>query len=83
MLAPLNNTIKYSSTAYATTQVLYGFRTREAFNLLRLEDPDDSAAAAPEAPPPGLIFASAPATGRAIHCKSGLGDSTLDETILS
>ena len=83
MSGALNNTIDYSSTAHATTQVLYGFRIREAFDLLRLEGPDDSAVAAPEAPPPGVIFAPAPATGRAIHCKCGLGDSTLDENILS
>ena len=40
MSAALNNSIKYSSTAQAPTQVLYGFRTREALDLLRIEDPD-------------------------------------------
>lgn len=38
MSAALNNTIKYSSTAHATTQALYGFRTRETFDLLRAYD---------------------------------------------
>lgn len=40
MSAALNNSIKYSSTVRAPTQVLYGFRTREALDLLRIEDPD-------------------------------------------
>ena len=83
MSAALNNTIKYSSTAHATTQALYGFRTREKFDLLRLEDLDDSAAAAPEAPPPRSISAPAPATGRSIYCKCVLGDSTLNENTRS
>ena len=38
MSAALNNSIKYSSTSLAPTQVIYGFRTREALNLLRSED---------------------------------------------
>ena len=40
MSASLNNSTKYSSTAKAPTQILYGFRTREALDLLRLDDPD-------------------------------------------
>ena len=35
MSAALNNSTKYSSTALALTQVMYGFRTREALDLLR------------------------------------------------
>ena len=38
MSAALNNSIKYSSTSLAPTQVMYGFRTREALDLLRSED---------------------------------------------
>ena len=34
MSAAPNNTINYSSTAHATTQALYGFRTHETFDLL-------------------------------------------------
>ena len=41
MSAALNNSTKYSSTNRTPTQVLYGFRTREALDLLRIEDPDD------------------------------------------
>ena len=37
----LNNSINYSSTAQAPIQVLYGFRIREALDLLRIQDPDD------------------------------------------
>ena len=79
MSAALNNIIKYSSTAHATTQAIYGFRTRETFSLLRFEDLDESAAAAPEAPPPRSISAPALATGRSVYCKCVLGDSTLNE----
>ena len=41
MSAALNNSVKYSSTALAPTQVMYGFRTREALDLLRSEDNAD------------------------------------------
>ena len=40
MSASLNNSIKYSSTTKALTQILYSFRTREVLNLLRLNDPN-------------------------------------------
>ena len=40
MTASLNNLTKYSSTSLAPNQILYGFRTREALDLLRIEDPD-------------------------------------------
>ena len=40
MLVSLNNSTKYSSTTKAPTQILYSFRTREALDLLRLNDPD-------------------------------------------
>lgn len=85
MSAALNNTIKYSSTAHATTQALYGFRTHETFDptSLRLEDLDDSAAAAPEATPPRSTSAPAPATGRSIYCNCVVGDSTLNENTRS
>ena len=43
--AALNNLIKYSSTALAPTQILYGFKTREALDLLRLEEPEAKAMA--------------------------------------
>ncbi len=39
MSAALNNSVKYSSTTQTPTQVLYGFRTREALDLLRIDDP--------------------------------------------
>lgn len=55
MSAALNNSTKYSSTSLAPTQVLYGFRTREALDLLRLEDPDDNTPT--EAPPPTTVAA--------------------------
>ena len=42
MVAVLNNSIKYSSTTKAPTQVLYRFRTREALDLLRINDSNDS-----------------------------------------
>lgn len=36
---------KYSPTSLASTQIIYGFKTREALDLLRIEDPDvDSSA---------------------------------------
>ena len=57
MSAALNNSIKYSSTAQAPTQILYGFKTREALDLLRIEDPDS----ATQAPAPPLRAVSAPA----------------------
>ena len=38
--AALNNSIKYSSTSQSPTQVLYDFRTREALDLLRIDDLD-------------------------------------------
>ena len=38
MTAALNNSTKYSSTVRATTQVLYGFQTREALDLLRIDN---------------------------------------------
>ena len=41
MSVALNNSTNYSSTAQAPTQVLYGFRIREALDLLRIQDPDD------------------------------------------
>lgn len=47
MSAALNNSVKYSSTAQAPTQVLYGFKTREALDLLRIEDPDSTTQANP------------------------------------
>ena len=40
MSASLNNSTKYSSTTKALTQILYSFRTREALDLLRLDDPN-------------------------------------------
>ena len=40
MSASLNNSTKYSSTSLAPTQIIYGFKTREALNLLRIEEPD-------------------------------------------
>ena len=42
MSASLNNSTKYSSTAQSPTQVLYGFRTREALDLLRFDDNNDA-----------------------------------------
>ena len=39
MSALLNNSIKYSSTALAPTQIIYGFKTREALDLLRIDVP--------------------------------------------
>ena len=41
MSAALNNSTKYSSTNRTPTQLIYGFRTREALDLLRIDDPDD------------------------------------------
>lgn len=38
--ASLNNFTKYSLTSLASTQIIYGFKTREALDLLRIEDPD-------------------------------------------
>lgn len=38
MSASLNNSTKYSSTNLSPTQVLYGFKTREALDLLRVDD---------------------------------------------
>ena len=50
--AALNNSIKYSSTSLAPTQIMYGFRTREALDLLRADnkvpDEDESRAARPD-----------------------------------
>lgn len=40
MSASLNNSTKYSSTSRTPTHVMYGFKTREALDLLRIEDPD-------------------------------------------
>ena len=40
MSAILNNSTKYSSTIRTFIQILYGFRTRKAFDLLRIEDID-------------------------------------------
>lgn len=40
MSASLNNSTKYSSTSLAPTQIIYGFKTREALDLLRIEEPD-------------------------------------------
>lgn len=40
MFAAFNNSVKYSSTILAPTQILYDFRTREALDLLRLDDPN-------------------------------------------
>ena len=45
MLTKMTNLIKYSSTALAPTQILYGFKTREAPGLLRLEEPEAKAMA--------------------------------------
>ena len=45
MTAALNNSIKYSLTALAPTQILYKFKTREALDLLRLEEPKAKAIA--------------------------------------
>ena len=58
MSAALNNSTKYSSTALAPTQVLYGFRTREALDLLRIEDPD--------AQVPATTIAANPITTRSV-----------------
>lgn len=41
--ASLNNSTKYSSTARTPTQVMYGFRTREALDFLRIDNPDEAA----------------------------------------
>ena len=43
MIAALNNSIKYLSTALAPTQILYKFKIREALDLLRLEEPEAKA----------------------------------------
>lgn len=40
MTAALNNSTKYSSTVCAPTQVLYSFQTREALDLLRIDNHD-------------------------------------------
>ena len=40
MSAALNNFIKYSFTIRTPIQILYGFRTRKAFDLLRIKDFD-------------------------------------------
>lgn len=37
MTASLNNSTKYSSTSKAPTEVIFGFRTREALDLLKLD----------------------------------------------
>ena len=42
MSAALNNSTNYSSTHRTATQVMYGFRTREALDLLRPYDPAES-----------------------------------------
>ena len=36
----MNNSTNYSSTNKTPTQVIFGFRTREALDLLRLNDPN-------------------------------------------
>ncbi len=61
MSAALNNSTKYSSTIRAPTQVLYGFRTREALDLLRIEDPDSATPAAPQDENPTEARLSLPA----------------------
>lgn len=38
MSASLNNSTKYSSTLKTPIEILYGFRTREALDLLHLEE---------------------------------------------
>ncbi len=38
--AALNNSTKYSSTRLSPNQVIFGMRTREAMDLLRVEEPD-------------------------------------------
>ena len=43
MSAALNNSIKYSFTIRAPTQILYEFRIREALDLLRIEDSEVTA----------------------------------------
>ena len=40
MSASLNNSIKYNFIILTFTKILYDFRTREIFDLLRLEDFD-------------------------------------------
>ena len=42
MSSALNNSTNYSSTSLAPNQILYGFKTREALDLMRIEDPDDT-----------------------------------------
>jgi len=39
MPSALNNSTKYSTTNRTPTQIMYGFRTREALDLLRIDDP--------------------------------------------
>ncbi len=38
--AALNNSTKYSSTITSPNQILFGFRTREPLDLIRVEEPD-------------------------------------------
>lgn len=40
MSAALNNSTKYSTTNQTPTQVMFGFRTKEALDLLRIDDPE-------------------------------------------
>ena len=42
--AALNNLTKYSSTSHTPTEVLYGFKTRKALDLMRVEENEDSEA---------------------------------------
>ena len=58
MSAVLNNSTKYSFTNQSPNQVIYGFRTREALDLLRIEDPN--ANLSPSARPGNSIEARPP-----------------------
>lgn len=48
--AALNNSTKYSSTNLSPNQVLFGFRTREALNLIHVDEPDTVESAYPAIP---------------------------------
>ena len=60
MSASLNKSTRYSSTNRTPTQVLCGFRTREALDLLRMEDPDAANPETTQEAQPRAGAASAP-----------------------
>ena len=68
--ASLNNSTKYSSTAKTPTQIMYGFRTREALDFLRIDDPEtesrlsDNALGVPDNSVPGTTPKRNPEPGR-------------------